>query len=211
MRPTDASKPREAEEEEVILTVAADEEAEDTAVEESAAAESRGTVPRPDDVLAHVAALRRYALLLVGDSSDADDLVQECLLRVIAHTKSWRPVRDLRAYLFTTLHNVFVDGHRRRRTRSTEVPIETVLADLVAPPRQTKWMEVRDMVSALGQLSAEQREVVLLVGLEGMSYLEAANVLGIPVGTVMSRLSRGREALRRLTTQGSTAKLRVVK
>lgn len=203
MRPTDASRlDREPEEDETL------EVAERAAPTD---AENRGTVPRPDDVLAHVSALRRYALLLSGDAADADDLVQECLLKVIAHTKAWRPVRDLRAYLFTTLHNVFVDGHRRRRTRSTEVPIETVLADLVAPPRQTKWMEVRDMVSALGQLSPEQREVVLLVGLEGMSYLEAANVLGIPVGTVMSRLSRGREALRRLTTHGAPARLRVVK
>lgn len=203
MRPTDASRlDREPEEDETL------EVAERAAPTD---AEDRGTVPRPDDVLAHVSALRRYALLLSGDAADADDLVQECLLKVIAHTKAWRPVRDLRAYLFTTLHNVFVDGHRRRRTRSTEVPIETVLADLVAPPRQTKWMEVRDMVSALGQLSPEQREVVLLVGLEGMSYLEAANVLGIPVGTVMSRLSRGREALRRLTTHGAPARLRVVK
>ncbi|MDX6751608.1 sigma-70 family RNA polymerase sigma factor [Geminicoccaceae bacterium 1502E] len=205
MRPTDASRlDREAEPE-------ADEALEVATAAEAADAETRGTVPHPDDVLAHVAALRRYALLLAGDASDADDLVQECLLRVIAHTRAWRPVRDLRAYLFTTLHNVFVDGHRRRRTRNTEVPIETVLADLVAPPRQTKWMEVRDMVAALGEISPEQREVVLLVGLEGMSYLEAANVLGIPVGTVMSRLSRGREALRRLTTHGATAKLRVVK
>jgi RNA polymerase sigma-70 factor (ECF subfamily) len=167
--------------------------------------------PAPDDVLVHISALRRYALVLVGDTSDADDLVQECLLRVIAQARSWRPVRDLRAYMFTTLHNVFIDGHRRRKARASEVPIETVVADLVAPPSQNRWLEVRDLVTALGKLPSEQREVVLLVGLEGMSYLETAGVLGIPVGTVMSRLSRGREALRRLTSQGSSSKLRVVK
>jgi RNA polymerase sigma-70 factor (ECF subfamily) len=158
-----------------------------------------------------VAALRRYALLLVGDAADADDLVQECLLKVIAQTRAWRPVRDLRAYLFTTLHNVFVDGQRRRRVRASEVPVETVLADLIAPPSQTAWLEVRELAAALKKLPAEQREVVLLVGLEGMSYLEAANVLNVPIGTVMSRLSRGREALRRLTSHGSAARLRVVK
>jgi RNA polymerase sigma-70 factor (ECF subfamily) len=167
--------------------------------------------PAPDDVLAHISGLRRYALVLVGDTSDADDLVQECLLRVIAQARSWRPVRDLRAYMFTTLHNVFIDGHRRRKARVSEVPIETVVADLVAPPSQNRWLEVRDLVAALGKLPSEQREVVLLVGLEGMSYLETAGVLGIPVGTVMSRLSRGREALRRLTSQGPSSKLRVVK
>ncbi len=167
--------------------------------------------PVDDEVLEHVSGLRRYALLLVGDPHDADDLVQECLVRVIAQTRSWLKVKDLRAYLFTTLHNVFIDGHRRRQARRSDVPIETVIADLLAPPRQQDWVELRDLVAALQLLPKEQREVVLLVGLEGMSYLEAANVLGVPVGTVMSRLSRGREALRRLTTQGSKARLRVVK
>lgn len=164
-----------------------------------------------EEVLEHVSALRRYALLLIGDPDEADDLVQETLVRVIAQTRSWKQVRDLRAYLFTTLHNVFVDGHRRRRVRPSEVPIETVIADLLAPPRQQDWMELRDLVAALRLLPKEQREVVLLVGLEGMSYLEAANVLQVPLGTVMSRLSRGREALRRLVSQGGAARLRVVK
>ena len=155
--------------------------------------------------------MRRYAVLLIGDASDADDLVQECLLRVVAQARAWRPVRDLRAYMFATLHNVFIDGRRRRKSRQSEVPIETVIADLAAPATQTKWLEVRDLVSALGKLPAEQREVVLLVGVEGMSYLEAAQILGVALGTVMSRLSRGREALRQLTSHGVAAKLRVVK
>lgn len=167
--------------------------------------------PVDEEILGHVSGLRRFALLLVGDPHDADDLVQECLVRVIAQARSWRRVNDLRAYLFTTLHNVFVDGHRRRRARRSEVPIETVIADLLAPPRQQDWIELRDLVAALQVLPKEQREVVLLVGLEGLSYLEAADVIGVPVGTVMSRLSRGREALRRLTTHGGTARLRVVK
>lgn len=163
------------------------------------------------EVLQHVTALRRYALLLVADTTEADDLVQECLLRVVAQARAWRPVRDMRAYMFATLHNVFIDSHRRRRSRQSEVPIETVVADLAAPASQTKWLEVRDLVAALGKIPAEQREVVLLVGFEGMSYLEAAEVLGVPIGTVMSRLSRGREALRQLTHHAVPAKLRVVK
>jgi RNA polymerase sigma-70 factor, ECF subfamily len=190
----------------------ADEPDEDEAGLASAANEAEtAAVPTSDAILGHVAGLRRYALLLVGDASDADDLVQECLLKVIAQARAWRPVRDLRAYLFTTLHNVFVDGHRRRRVRAAEVPVETVLGDLVAPPTQTAWLEVRELAVALRKLPAEQREVVLLVGFEGMSYLEAADVLGVPIGTVMSRLSRGREALRRLTSHGTNSRLRVVK
>lgn len=163
------------------------------------------------DIVGHVGALRRYARALVGNQADADDLVQECITRVLAHMRAWREVRDLRAYMFTTLHNVFVDSGRRRRTAGAEVPIEDAVGRLVAPANQTVRLEVRDMMTALGQLPKEQREVVLLVGLEGMSYGEAAQVLGVPIGTVMSRLSRGREALRQLTTHGKTARLRVVK
>jgi RNA polymerase sigma-70 factor (ECF subfamily) len=163
------------------------------------------------EIVQHVAALRRYALLLVGDPADADDLVQESLLRVVAQARAWRPMRDVRAYVFATLHNVFIDSRRRRKARQGDVPLETVVADLAAPASQTKWLEVRDLVGALGKLSPEQREVVLLVGLEGMSYLEAANVLDVPIGTVMSRLSRGRETLRHLTNHGTPPKLRVVK
>lgn len=177
----------------------------------SAATRAGRRRPVDEEVLEHVSGLRRYALLLVGDPHDADDLVQECLVRVIAQSRSWSRVNDLRAYLFTTLHNIFVDGHRRRRARRNEVPIETVIADLLAPPRQQDWLELRDLVAALQVLPKEQREVVLLVGLEGLSYLEAANVIGVPVGTVMSRLSRGREALRRLTSHAGATRLRVVK
>lgn len=169
------------------------------------------------DLVEHVGALRRYARALTGNPVDADDLVQECLARVLAQMRAWREVRDIRAYLFTTLHNVFIDARRRRRNAGAEVPLDetaggtVVPTPMVVPASQIARLEVRDMLSALGRIPSEQREVVLLVGLEGMSYIEAAEILGIPIGTVMSRLSRGREALRQLTTQGRTARLRVVK
>lgn len=163
------------------------------------------------DIVEHIGALRRYSRALVGNRADADDLVQECLTRVLAQMRAWREVRDLRAYLFTTLHNVFVDNGRRKKAAGTEVPIEDASARLVIPATQSIRLEVRDMVNALGELPREQREVVLLVGMEGMSYIEAAQVLGVPIGTVMSRLSRGREALRQLTTHGRNNRLRVVK
>jgi len=163
------------------------------------------------EIASHVTSLRRYALVLVGDPSEADDLVQECLSRVLAQMRSWRPVRDLRAYLFTTLHNVFVDNSRRQKLRRTDVPLDQAIASLSLPANQLKRLEFRDLIIALGKLPAQQREVVLLIGLEGMSYIEASRVLAVPIGTVMSRLSRGREALRQLMSQGAVSKLRVVK
>lgn len=163
------------------------------------------------DIMSHVTALRRYALVLVADPSEADDLVQECLSRVLGQMRAWRPVRDLRAYLFATMHNVFIDTTRKRRIRADHVPIEDVMATLSLPPNQTRRLEIRDLLQALVVLPEQQREVVLLVGLEGMSYLEAARILDVPIGTIMSRLSRGREALRQLMTQGPVARLRVVK
>lgn len=169
------------------------------------------------DLVEHVGALRRYARALAGNPADADDLVQECLVKVLAQMRAWREVRDLRAYLFTTLHNVFIDARRRQRSTGIEISIDdtsgrmALPSHMVVPASQVARLEVRDMLSALGRIPGEQREVVLLVGLEGMSYLQAAEILGIPIGTVMSRLSRGREALRQLTTHGRTARLRVVK
>lgn len=151
-----------------------------------------------EELLHHVAALRRYALLLVGNPDDADDLVQEALVRVLVRTRVWRPVRDLRAYLFTTLHNVFIDELRRKRHTPVKVDVEGLVDRLAIPAGQTDRLEWRDFVRALSRIPVEQREVVLLVGMEGLSYAEAAKVLGVPIGTVMSRLSRGREALRRL-------------
>lgn len=164
-----------------------------------------------DELLENVTALRRYAMFLCGDMSRSDDLVQETLVRVLAHARAWRPIKDLRAYLFTTLHNVFIDSNRRYHARVSDQPVETLLVDHVSPASQAQRIEVRELVEALQKIPTEQRETVLLVGLEGMSYAEAAKILGVPIGTVMSRLSRGREALRRLTDRTSISQLRVVK
>ncbi|GBD43193.1 ECF RNA polymerase sigma factor EcfG [bacterium HR40] len=185
-----------------------DEEAEGTG--NDAGADGRPPVADAT-VLQHIAALRRYAMLLVGDPHDADDLVQETLARVIVHLRAFRPVRDLRAYLYATMHNLFVDGHRRQRNNAHDVDVDDLVDRLVEPASQLDRLELRDLVRALQRIPAEQREVVLLVGYEGLSYSDAARILGIPIGTVMSRLSRGREALRRLTHRGTSSRLRVVK
>lgn len=153
-----------------------------------------------DAIRRYATDLRRYARVLVGRAGEADELVQECFVRAIARARLWRRIRDPRAYLFAIMHNAYVDrlaGHRRER-RFVELQM-TVGAGAVCGETQTAAVELKDLERALQRLPAEQREAVLLVGLEGMSYQQAAEALGVPIGTVMSRLSRGREALRRLT------------
>ena len=178
---------------------------------------SRGGGATEEDhaLLDHLGALRRYARALLGGAADADDLVQECLARALARTSLWRPVRNMRAYLFTILHNVHADRMSRRRRALDVVPLDgagaTAAAHPATPPGQYGRLELRDLSAALTRLPEEQRQVVLLVGLEGMSYQEVATVLDVPVGTVMSRLSRGREALRQLMAAKSPANLRRVK
>ncbi len=162
-------------------------------------------------LIEHVGALRRYARALLGSTAESDDLVQECLTRALARAHLWRPVKNMRAYLFTTLHNVFADRVGQRHRSVDVVPLDSASAHPASPPAQYGRLELRDLASALARLPEEQRQVVLLVGLEGMSYQEVATVLDIPIGTVMSRLSRGREALRRLMAGKPSANLRMVK
>jgi len=148
----------------------------------------------------YTADLRRYARALVGRAGEADELVQECLVRAIAGTRLWSRIRDPRAYLFTIMHNAYVDwlAGRRRQRRYIELQLAVRAGDACAEA-QTVAVETKDLERALSYLPNEQREVVLMVGLEGMSYQQTADALKIPVGTVMSRLSRGRATLRHLT------------
>jgi RNA polymerase sigma-70 factor (ECF subfamily) len=141
--------------------------------------------------------LRRYARALTRDVSRADDLVQSCLTRAIAKQHLWEPGTDLRAWLFTILHNQHVNDVRRSVREGNTVELAEA-PQLTVQSNAVPALELRDLDRALGKLATEQREVILLVGLEGMAYEEVAAVLHIPVGTVRSRLSRGREQLRRL-------------
>ena len=153
--------------------------------------------------------LRRYARALVGDRTTADDLVQDTLERAWAKLHLYRRGTDLRAWLFTVMHNVHVN--RIRATRAVE-PLEDDMPELAQPQREPDALLVRDLDRAIARLPADQRAVLLLVTLEEMSYEEIARTLGIPIGTVMSRLSRAREKLRAMMTgQPVTAKLKVVK
>jgi RNA polymerase sigma-70 factor (ECF subfamily) len=142
--------------------------------------------------------LRRYARSLTRDVTRADDLVQNCLMRALAKEHLWQPGTDLRAWLFTIMHNHHVNDVRRAIREGITVPVDEVAPVLTQPSTQGAALTLRDVDRALGRLPEEQRQVLLLVGLEGMRYEQAAAVLGVPVGTVRSRLSRGRETLRRL-------------
>ena len=163
-----------------------------------------------EQLLTWVPRLRRYARALVGNGDDADDLVQDTLERAWVKSAMWRGVTDMRAWLFGIMHNLHVDGIRRPKLHTVvldedtpEVPVASTQGDRLA---------VLDLQAALERLPVEQREIVLLIALEDMSYAEVAATLGIPIGSVMSRLSRGRERLRNLMEgRPDLVRLKVVK
>jgi RNA polymerase sigma-70 factor (ECF subfamily) len=153
--------------------------------------------------------LRRYARALVGDRSAADDLVQDTLERAWSKFHLYRGGTDLRAWMFTLMHNVHVNRVRAQR------PVDALSDDgpeMLQHVTQGDPLMIRDLERALASLREEQREVLLLVALEDMSYDQAARTLGVPIGTVMSRLSRARERLRaKMFDAPVAAKLTVIK
>ncbi len=162
-------------------------------------------------ITAEIPRLRRYARALTGDASRADDLVQDTLERALSRFSLWRP-GNLRAWLFTIMHNIFVN--QIKAAAHVDYLADDLLPDLPLRATQTDNLELRDLDRALGRLSADQREVLLLVGLEDLSYEDTARIIGSPIGTVMSRLSRGRERLRALLSGvelPTGAQLKVVK
>lgn len=145
-----------------------------------------------------IPALRRYARALVREPEQADDLVQDCLERVIARWGQLRKDESPREWAFSILHNLAIDGMRRSARRGVHLPIDDVdEAEMVVPGRQESHLRHAELIRALEALPPEQRSVVLLVSVEDMTYAEAAKALDIPMGTVMSRLARGRERLQR--------------
>ena len=154
---------------------------------------------------AEIPRLRRYARALTRDVSRADDLVQSCLTRAVAKQHLWQPGTDLRAWLFTILHNQHVNDVRRSVREGINVAVEEMAPMLTVQSNAVAVLQLRDLEAAIARLPQEQRQVILLVGLEGMRYEEVAAILGVPVGTVRSRLSRGRDQLRRLMDMGDDA------
>lgn len=154
-------------------------------------------------IVDHIPSLRRYARALTGDAWAADDLVQDTLERACSKWRLWAVGTDLRAWLFTIMHNVFASQMRRAPPLRSRVPIEDVEHELRAV--ESGRDQGIDLQRCLLQLPEEQRAVLLLVTLEDLSYADVAKVLGIPPGTVMSRLSRARVRLQALMDGGVPA------
>jgi RNA polymerase sigma-70 factor, ECF subfamily len=146
--------------------------------------------------------LRRYARALTRNGSRCDDLVQDTLVRALAKEHLWQPGTNMRAWLFTIMHNQNVNAVRSATREGMTVDIEEQSSTLIATTDPTVARQLHELDQALAQVPEEQRQVILLVGLEAMSYEDAAAILHIPVGTVRSRLFRGREALRTLMGMG---------
>lgn len=160
------------------------------------------------DVATHLPRLRRYARLVCRNAADADDLVQETLVKAMARAELFRPGRDLSVWLFTILHNVFVSGARAvaRRQRLTALGGDAECGRFETT--QEVRVELERTLAALEQLPDEQRQIILLVSVEGMTTDEGATVLGLPIGTVRMQLARGRDALRRLSRRRTPGNLR---
>ena len=162
-------------------------------------------------IVAHVPRLRRYAAALVGNLADADDLVQDCVEKALLNRHALRDPSRLGGWLLTFLHNLHVSGTRWKRRRGHELPVEEFADDVALSAPAGDRGAVRDFVRAFAQLSEEHRRILLLTGLEGLSYREVAEVLEVPIGTVMSRLARARERLRVLLDGGGEQALRRIK
>ena len=158
----------------------------------------------------HIPALRRYAFALLRDRDRADDLVQDTLERALSRWLLRRADGDVRAWLFTILRNLHVSRWRSDRRRGASVDLDEAAMPGV-PARQEAALEVHDVLAAIDQLPEEQKSLLLLVGVEDFSYGDAARILGMPIGTVMSRLSRARQRLRSLVETGKVTLLRRVK
>lgn len=149
-------------------------------------------------IVDHIPALRRYARALTGDPWAADDLVQDTLERACSKWRLWVVGSNLRAWLFTVMHNLFINQvlHAQRQVAADAVDLDDVAHELAAPMAHPG--QALDLQRCLLRLPPDQRAVLLLVSVENLSYAEVARVTGVPVGTVMSRLSRARSRLQTL-------------
>jgi len=152
------------------------------------------------DVINLLGPLRRYARSLARDEAQAEDLVQDTLVRAYERRGSFRSGGNLRGWLLSILHNTFIDGRRRRAAELRRLDQAAGLAEATVPPEQESRVRLQQVQAAFMSLPDEQRAALHLVAVEGLSYQEAASALEIPVGTLMSRLGRARAALRGFET-----------
>ena len=163
-------------------------------------------------ILEEIPRLRRYSRALLRDRDRADDLVQDCLERALAHLDNWRTGESPRKWLFTIMHHIFVDQMRKdkRRGESAMLPLDGYEA-MAVPAEQAEDAGSREVLQALQTISPERRAAILMVSVEGFSYAEASTILGVPAGTLMSRIARGRDDLRALLDDGARRRaIRVV-
>ena len=152
-------------------------------------------VPFEDQIVAQIPALRRYAYVLIGNRDGADDLVQSCLERAMQRADLFEPGTNLRAWMFTIQHNIYINEVRRKQNRCTRSLTDVDMERIPTPAAQYGRIELSEVEKAMGELADDQKSTILLVCVEGLSYAEAAKVMGVSVGTVRSRLCRGRRAL----------------
>ena len=165
-----------------------------------------------DKIAAEIPHLRRFARGLARDRVIADDLVQDCIERALAREHLYDPSRSLRSWLFTILRNVFLNDVRSRRVRADAAQeYASLAAPFAAVEPQHHSVHIQQILRAMDALPTEHREVLLLVAVEGFSYQEAARVVGVPAGTIMSRLARAREQLRAIAVEGPRSQIRRVK
>ena len=163
-----------------------------------------------DAIEPQIPALRRYAYALTRDHAAADDLVQDTLERALSHWLLRRPDSDLRAWLFAIQRNLHLGQLRRTKRRGPHLALEDA-PPLPTRPLQESALEARDLLAAFAHLPEEQQSLLLLVGVEDFTYQQTATILGLPLGTVMSRLSRARAQLRDILDKGHMTFLRRVK
>src|ERR1700694_1489208 len=172
------------------------------------------TLPDPD-LMAALPRLRRYARVLTGDLNRADDLVQDTLTRAWAKRELWQEGSDLRAWLFTIMHNVHINQFSLRQREFSEISLDAAAGagawEIPVRATQSDRVELAEIFVQIGRLPDEQREVLLLAAVEELRYQDIAKVLGVPLVTVRSRLNRAREKLRRMTGDAHAAPLKVVK
>jgi RNA polymerase sigma-70 factor, ECF subfamily len=154
------------------------------------------------EIEALIPRLRRYARVLTRDADAADDLVQDSLTSALRKIHMWEPGTDLRAWLFTIVHNHHVNNLRREARHRARIEAHKPYRIVALMPDQNVKLEVRDVGRALAKLPEDQRSLILLVGMDGMRYEDAAAVFNLPLGTVRSRIARGRDRLRSLTDRG---------
>ena len=157
------------------------------------------------DVTGQLPALRRYGLVLTRDPVEAEELVQEALLRAYEKRFSFKKDKELRPWLLSILHNCFIDGVRKKRVENARLAITSEVTDKMQMPSQEHHVRLAQIRQSFMALPEEQRTALHLIAIEGLTYQQAASTLGIPVGTLMSRLGRARATLRAFEDRSAAA------